>query len=234
MRIVKYYRYLIVDCESGILARFKNEIDVPFFPIHLIQLEDIVDVVEVDGGWLFRKSQFYFKINYGRDKSILLSCSDDTTRSNWIYYLRLAVGFVRFTQSKLENFKKIGQKYQYEQMCAQLITEDQNKDINIDDLKKKMDFPTPPSEQLSTNHSLTQVKINSVRLADFRIIKHVGKGSYGNVFKVVFIPTNKSYALKQMKKQTLIQNEQLKYAMNECQILRQLDSPFIIRLHYAF
>lgn len=42
------------------------------------------------------------------------------------------------------------------------------------------------------------------------------------------------FALKALKKSTLILKKQLKYAIGEVNILKKLYSPFILQLHYAF
>lgn len=42
------------------------------------------------------------------------------------------------------------------------------------------------------------------------------------------------YALKVLKKSSLILKKQLKYAVGEANVLKKLCSPFILQLHYAF
>ena len=50
---------------------------------------------------------------------------------------------------------------------------------------------------------------------DFKIIEVLGEGSFGKVFKVQKIDSGKMYAMKSMKKQTLINNNQIRYAVTE-------------------
>ena len=40
--------------------------------------------------------------------------------------------------------------------------------------------------------------------------------------------------MKVLKKDFLIKNNHLKYAITECNVLKQTDHPFIIKLHYSF
>ena len=40
--------------------------------------------------------------------------------------------------------------------------------------------------------------------------------------------------MKVLKKKSLIENNQLKYAISEKNILKKLDHPFIIKLHFSF
>lgn len=62
----------------------------------------------------------------------------------------------------------------------------------------------------------------------------IGEGSFGRVFKVRLRETGVPMAMKAMKKQFLIQNQQIKYAVSESKIMQTLDHPFLLRLNYAF
>ena len=67
----------------------------------------------------------------------------------------------------------------------------------------------------------------------YQKIKSLGKGSYGQVFLVKSIQTQKEYALKE----TIITNKKevfLYFTMNEINILSKLNNPFIISLKCAF
>ena len=62
----------------------------------------------------------------------------------------------------------------------------------------------------------------------------MGSGSFGTVYKVIKNNTQEIFAMKSLSKQKLMRQRQLKYAINECKVLRQMDHPFIVNLHYAF
>ena len=80
------------------------------------------------------------------------------------------------------------------------------------------------------------------QLRDYKIIKLIGKGSFGEVYKVS--KDNKFYALKMYKisnemnnSNSLTQkekNENMKSIENEIKILSQLDNPFIVKLYEVF
>ena len=66
----------------------------------------------------------------------------------------------------------------------------------------------------------------------FELLEMVGQGSFGKVFKVR--RNEEEFAMKVLKKNFLVKNKQLKYAITECNILKLANHPFIIKLHYAF
>ena len=68
----------------------------------------------------------------------------------------------------------------------------------------------------------------------FTILDEIGSGSFGTVYKVKKNNTGELYAMKSLSKPSLQKQKQLKYAISECKIMKQLDHPFIVPLHYAF
>ena len=76
------------------------------------------------------------------------------------------------------------------------------------------------------------------QIKDYKIIKLIGKGSFGEVYKVS--KDNKFYALKiyQIKNDgsnSANENkENIKSIENEIKILSQLDNPFIVKLYEVF
>ena len=80
------------------------------------------------------------------------------------------------------------------------------------------------------------------QLKDYKIIKLIGKGTFGEVYKVS--KDDKFYALKMYKitkelrnSYSLSQkeeNENLKSIENEIKIISQLDNPFIVKLYEVF
>ena len=76
------------------------------------------------------------------------------------------------------------------------------------------------------------------QIKDYKIIKHIGKGSFGEVYKVS--KDNKYYALKiyKIKNEDITSSkerqENIKSIENEIKILKQLDNPFIVKLYEVF
>ena len=61
----------------------------------------------------------------------------------------------------------------------------------------------------------------------------MGEGSFGTVFLVKH-ENGQKYALKCFKKKKLIIQKQIKYIVAELNILKQINHPFIVNLHFTF
>lgn len=68
----------------------------------------------------------------------------------------------------------------------------------------------------------------------FELLEMAGKGTFGKVFKVRKRDNGRIYAMKVLKKSFLMQRNYLKYAITECNILKQSANPYVIKMHYAF
>lgn len=64
----------------------------------------------------------------------------------------------------------------------------------------------------------------------------LGQGTFGKVFRVKMKSSleGQEYAMKVLKKAFLVKNNHLKYAIAECNILKQADNPFVLKMHYSF
>ena len=77
-------------------------------------------------------------------------------------------------------------------------------------------------------------KENKINFKSFEILELLGEGSFGKVFKVRLKKTNEIFAMKVLNKSYLIKKKLLRYAITECNILKESNCPFILKLHYSF
>lgn len=80
----------------------------------------------------------------------------------------------------------------------------------------------------------TSEDLKKPKFKNFELIEVLGQGAFAKVFLAKHIFTGEIYALKALKKKTLIIKKQLKYALSEANVLKKVDHQFIINLHYAF
>lgn len=76
--------------------------------------------------------------------------------------------------------------------------------------------------------------INEVKLSDFRAIKVLGRGSFGKVTLVEYIKTGELFAMKCLKKDLLIEEDQIQNTLLEKKILEELEHPFLVELVFCF
>jgi len=76
--------------------------------------------------------------------------------------------------------------------------------------------------------------ITEVKIEDFKILKILGRGSFGKVSMVEYIPNKEIYAMKTLKKDVLIDQDQVENTLLEKKILESLDHPFLVGLTFCF
>ena len=62
----------------------------------------------------------------------------------------------------------------------------------------------------------------------------MGKGTFGKVFKVRHKPTGKVYAMKTIRKDTVLDSENIDSLKLEMDILYNVDHQFIVSMDYVF
>jgi len=75
-----------------------------------------------------------------------------------------------------------------------------------------------------------------VKADDFEIMALIGKGSFGKVFQVKKKKkdTGKIFAMKVLRKDTIIERNQVAHTKAERSILEKIQHPFIVNLDFAF
>ena len=72
------------------------------------------------------------------------------------------------------------------------------------------------------------------QLSDFEIRKMVGKGTFGKVFMVENIKNGNQYAMKCIRKDIILENEQMENIQLEKDILYTINHPFLVNMEYVF
>ena len=65
-------------------------------------------------------------------------------------------------------------------------------------------------------------------------LQHLGKGAYGNVYKVKRKTDNQIRALKEIKKSLLVEVNNFSDIKNEINILKKIDHPNILKIYEFF
>ena len=98
------------------------------------------------------------------------------------------------------------------------------------DLKEKNITPNLNIIIIEPEDNTENIKLTN---QTYQKMKSIGKGSYGEVFLIKSLETQKEYALKE----TIITKDKYVFlysSMNEINILSKIDNPFIVSLRCAF
>ncbi len=75
---------------------------------------------------------------------------------------------------------------------------------------------------------------SSATLADFKVIRKVGRGSFGIVYLVQRAGSEELYAMKQLEKNVVVQSGSIECTRLEKEILRTCCHPFLACLDFVF
>lgn len=79
-----------------------------------------------------------------------------------------------------------------------------------------------------------QVKKRHLMPKDFKILKMIGKGTFGKVYQVRKQDTKRIYAMKVLSKKEIIKRKEVDHTIGERNILVQTQSPFLVGLKFSF
>ena len=80
----------------------------------------------------------------------------------------------------------------------------------------------------------TTASIEHITTSYFVCLAQLGKGSFGEVYLVKKVNTEETYAMKVLRKERIMGQNLLKYAIAERNVLSSSHHPFIVKLNYAF
>ncbi|CAH8563785.1 unnamed protein product [Schistosoma turkestanicum] len=97
------------------------------------------------------------------------------------------------------------------------------------------DKSIPIIEQRISDIPDIPVTSGRIGLHDFNLLKVIGRGSYAKVFQVEHKPTNRIYAMKVIKKETILDEEDIDWVQTEKHVFEcATNHPFLVGLHSCF
>ena len=111
----------------------------------------------------------------------------------------------------------------------------QNKNsMMLDSLNKSNVADQTLAENIHNKLNLNSIEEEVVTPSSFVCLALLGKGSFGEVFLVQKINTQEKFAMKVLRKERIMGQNLLKYALAERNVLSLSHHPFIVKLNYAF
>jgi protein-serine/threonine kinase len=105
-------------------------------------------------------------------------------------------------------------------------------------LKNTIALPGPSISQGLKNEAkrvrINEKRENRVNWEMFNGICQIGKGSFGEVYLVSKVGSEKLFAMKVLKKEKIMAHNLIRYALTERNVLTYIRHPFIVSLKFAF
>ncbi|KAG8937116.1 Serine/threonine-protein kinase [Tulasnella sp. 419] len=157
---------------------------------------------------------------------------------DYVYFQRSTNGFSKdalpkatAAKLKLEHYYKVAVESAIERnkrrvelenkLAADTLTSNERKLLQLQNLGK----------QESTFLRLRRTKLG---LDDFRTVKVIGKGAFGEVRLVQKTDTGKIYAMKTLQKSEMLKRDQLAHVRAERDVLAESNSEWVVQLYYSF
>lgn len=134
----------------------------------------------------------------------------------------------RERQEWVEAIRSVANRLTEEEACqgAQCIEDVEMATIAEDELL---------TEKFSVQGTSTSISgRRKVTLENFEFLKVLGKGTFGKVILCREKTTAKLYAIKILKKEVIVQKDEVAHTMAENRVLKKTNHPFLISLKYSF
>ena len=240
-------RFIEVDPYKGLFFRFENLSDYPIKPTEVLLLKEMKDCKRVNEN---STNHFYIEINFNNNNSYLFRFESKEACDKWIDAINKCANYTKFWNNLSKKYYEV---HSYIASLNKSLSEINYKNGEIQVLISKNNNEQKTKENNDNNKNIQkQRRKNPYTVEDsklledpilndkevcfnsFEILDCLGAGSFGKVFKVKMKKDGKIYAMKVLNKKFLMKNRQLRYAITECNVLKQAKSPFILTLYYSF
>jgi serine/threonine protein kinase len=200
-------------------------------PLHIASIGGFSELVE----WLLGKSPDVGLKNKHGKTAYQEAGSRAVAEDFEIYYDFRRLDYERiFVQDCTSNPKSASGRDELDRLLVQAETCPSAQRLLVDRMK------LPVTDQVRRNTRRFSLKskashdVDIVEYSDFIPKRLLGKGSFGEVYLVVKRDSGQLFALKVLKKENIIGQELMKYALAERNVLGYITHPFIVHLNFAF
>ncbi|CAD6572712.1 MAG: Serine/threonine-protein kinase [Cyphobasidiales sp. Tagirdzhanova-0007] len=146
-----------------------------------------------------------------------------------------------FSRSSLE--KATAAKLKLEHYYKKAVDDVVERNARRNELEKRLmqDASLPDDKKMKqlvtlgrTESSFLRLRRTRLGLDDFRTVKIIGKGAFGEVRLVQKTDTNKIYAMKTLRKSEMFKKDQLAHVRAERDIMAESNSHWVVQLYYSF
>ncbi|KAG9054668.1 Serine/threonine-protein kinase, partial [Serendipita sp. 407] len=162
----------------------------------------------------------------------------DDKGDDYAYFSRSTVGFsedvvpkAKAFQLKLEHYYKLAVEAAVQRNTRRVEIETKLvNDVSMSDERKRKQL----AQLGKTESTFLRLRRTKIGVNDFRTVKLIGKGAFGEVRLVQKTDTGKIYAMKTLLKDEMVKRDQLAHVRAERDVLAESNSPWVVQLFYSF
>lgn len=145
-----------------------------------------------------------------------------------------------YSASTLEN--AVRARVSMENFYENLLIQDRDRSNRWKKLEMSMEdmgLANDEREEHRTQHAQKETQFLRLRRSrlgkkDFKCVKIIGRGAFGEVALVQKLDTGHVYAMKILRKADMLEKEQIAHARAERDILVEADNPWVVKMYYSF
>lgn len=205
-RIFKYLkeRYLSIDNVSRTLIRYGSKADIGKRPKEVIYLKNIENIEEISkNGFLYSSKYQYFKVTYNEGNKITMATNSKFKFKKWLTFLEQS-------RTYASNYENAAKERMLQGLDANVEDASEPKVINMDDPESFRAPGSSASTKKLENEKRINIKRNKnrtfkyeINLSSFELVKFLGRGAFGRVYKCMLKSTGRIYAMKVLNKEIL-------------------------------
>ncbi|KAK6108383.1 Protein kinase domain family protein [Brugia pahangi] len=145
-------------------------------------------------------------------------------REGWINAIKVVSDSLKESESEMDT----------EIMEESSILSEVNRQITTTHEQLKMSVNSGGRDMMSMADAAEAARRDKISLEDFEFLKVLGKGTFGKVILCKEQRTRKLYAIKILKKEVIIQKDEVAHTLTENRVLQRCKHPFLTQLKYSF
>lgn len=189
-RIFKYLkeRYMVIDVVGRNLLRYANKMEVGKRAKETIALKNIESLEEITkSGFLYHSRYHYFRIVYNGGYKITMATNSKFKFKKWINYLQDSIKYAKDFEDAIRERLLQGLEANVEDDNEPIV-------IDMDDPESFRQAGQIPDHKKLDSEKRINIKRNkertfkyNVNLSSFELVKFLGRGAFGRVYKVIKI-----------------------------------------------
>ncbi|EFO19870.2 AGC/AKT protein kinase [Loa loa] len=145
-------------------------------------------------------------------------------REGWINAIKVVSDSLKESESEMDT----------EMVEESNILSEVNRQTRTTHEQLKISINSGERDIMSMADAAEAARRDKISLEDFEFLKVLGKGTFGKVILCKEQRTRKLYAIKILKKEVIIQKDEVAHTLTENRVLQRCKHPFLTELRYSF